>query len=285
MSGLETQLDGLSVLVTGAPGGIGWATADAFAAQGCSLILHAHRHQAALRARLDAVSWRDRAHVVTADLRDPAAVDRMFDAARAHCGRIDVLIVNAGIWPDEDLALHEIPVARVREVLEVDLLGAIWSCASFGRTLAATGPRADGRGASIGLVGSTAGRFGERGHADYAIAKAGLYGLLRTLKNELPAVDPWARINLVEPGWTATPMAAAALESDAVITTALQTMALRQLARPEDVARALVVLASPALSRHVTGEVVAVAGGMEGRRLWGDGEIDPSRVRARLREP
>ena len=80
-------------------------------------------------------------------------------------------------------------------------------------------------------------------------------------------LDPWARINLVEPGWTVTPMAAAALEQPGTIEKVCATMALRQLARPEDVARQAVVLASDELSGHVTGQVVVVAGGMEGRTL------------------
>jgi len=65
----------------------------------------------------------------------------------------------------------------------------------------------------------------------------------------------------------------------------LATTPLRQLARPEDIARAVVWLCAPALSRDVTGEILTVAGGMEGRVQWADEQIDPAAVRARLREP
>ena len=120
-------------------------------------------------------------------------------------------MINAGIWPAEDAPLHEVDPDRVREVLEVNLLGAIWTARAFVRALAQDGPRADGRGASVCLIGSTAGRFGEAGHLEYAVSKSGLYGLMRSLKNEIVALDPYARVNLVEPGWTVTPMAEASL--------------------------------------------------------------------------
>ena len=62
----------------------------------------------------------------------------------------------------------------------------------------------------------------------------------------------------------------------------LATMPLRQLARPDDIATAALFLASPTLARHVSGEILTVAGGMDGRRLWTDAAIDPDEVRRRL---
>ena len=120
------------------------------------------------------------------------------------------------------------------------------------------------------LVGSTAGRFGEAGHADYAAAKAAIQGgLLLSLKNEAARLGPRVRVNAVAPGWTASPMTRGLLEPDDVrrIT---RTMPLRKVATPEDVAAQVVVLASERLSGHVTGELVTVAGGMEGRVLHAD---------------
>ena len=66
------------------------------------------------------------------------------------------------------------------------------------------------------------------------------------------------------------------------ITSVTRTMALRQLGRAEDVARAVLFLCSPAMSRHVSGEVLTVAGGMEGRTLWGEADVDEEAVRRRL---
>jgi 3-oxoacyl-[acyl-carrier protein] reductase len=121
---------------------------------------------------------------------------------------------------------------------------------------------------SLVLVGSTAGVFGEAGHADYAAAKSAVVGgLLLSIKNEVVRVAPRARVNAVCPGWTITPMARQALEDPSVLERATRTMALQKAATPEDVARQVVVLVSDEVSGHVTGQVVLVAGGMEGRLL------------------
>jgi 3-oxoacyl-[acyl-carrier protein] reductase len=164
----------------------------------------------------------------------------------------------------------------------VNLLGAAWTARAWMASLARHGPRADGRGAAWVAVGSTAGRFGEAGHADYAMAKAGLRGLMLSLKNEVVRLDPYARANLVSPGWTVTEMARPALDEPGAVAGVLRTMPLRQLARPEDVARVVATLLSPAASRHVSGEDITVAGGMEGRVQWAVEDVDVPAVRARL---
>ena len=117
------------------------------------------------------------------------------------------------------------------------------------------------------LVGSTAGVFGEAGHADYAAAKSAiLVGLLLSLKNEIVRVAPHGRVNAVAPGWTESPMTRGHVDPED-IQRITRTMALRKVAQPEDVARQVVVLASDELSGHVSGQVVVVAGGMEGRMV------------------
>jgi len=118
------------------------------------------------------------------------------------------------------------------------------------------------------FVGSTAALFGEAGHADFAAARSGIvHGLLLSLKNEIVRIAPLGRVNVVCPGWTISPLTRSTLEEPGVVERATRTMPLRKLAEPEDVARQMVVLASDELSGHVTGQVVTVAGGMEGRVL------------------
>jgi len=282
---MKSGLAGLTVWITGASGGIGWAMAEAFAAEGARLLLHAGAREGALLELVEEAGLcKDQALVVAGDLRDPAVNERCVAAGIERFGRIDVGIVNAGIWPPEGLPLWSMPAARIREVLEVNLLGAIFTAQAFLKGLAATGARSDGRGASLVLIGSTAGRFGEAGHVEYAVTKAGLHGLMRTLKNEIVALDPYGRVNMIEPGWTVTPMARPTLDREGVLGQVLATMPIRQLARPEDVARAGLFLASPTLARHVSGEALTVAGGMEGRRLWQEEQIDAGAVLRRLEQ-
>jgi NAD(P)-dependent dehydrogenase (short-subunit alcohol dehydrogenase family) len=121
---------------------------------------------------------------------------------------------------------------------------------------------------SIVLLGSTAASFGEADHADYSIAKAGLRGLLLSVKNEWPKHHPTARINMVSPAWTVTPMARDFLKDQAAIKRSLQTKAIRELVQAEDVARAVHFLADYEQSRMLTGVDLPVTGGMEGRVLW-----------------
>ena len=108
-----------------------------------------------------------------------------------------------------------------------------------------------------------------RGEERARAVAAELGGLLLSLKNEVVRIAPRARVNAVAPGWTESPMTRGHVDPDAVRRIS-RTMALRKVASPEDVARHVVVLASDQLSGHVTGQVVTIAGGMEGRVVHDD---------------
>jgi 3-oxoacyl-[acyl-carrier protein] reductase len=279
---VDLEFGGRVVLITGASGGIGRALAEAFAAEGAKLVLTGNAQFAALERWLAETRLAD-ALAVRADTTVPAEIEAAFEAGRARFGRVDACVANAGRWTPEFALMHRADEARIRANLDVNLFGTIWTARGFLKTLERTGPRPDGTGACLVMIGSTAGRFGEKGHAEYAAGKAAMHGLLRTLKNEIVDVDPFGRVNLIEPGWTVTHMARAALEQPGVIAKVVRTMPLRQLGRAADVARAALYLCSPALARHVSGEVITVAGGMEGRTLWEPGQIDEDAIRRRAK--
>ena len=255
---MDTGLAGKGVVVTGASGGIGAACVHAFAAEGARIVLHYHR-------------GRDRAETVAAEVGDAAAavlaanlaieedVDGLFAGAREALGQVDVCAAVAGVWPSEDVPVWNLPLERWRGTLDANLTATFLTARAFLREVERTGH------GSLVLVGSTAGLFGEAGHADYAAAKSALMGgLLLSLKNEVTRIAPLARVNAVAPGWTLSAMTRGHVDDEQVRQIS-RTMALRKVAQPEDVARQVVMLASDELSGHVSGQVVTVAGGMEGR--------------------
>ncbi len=259
---MDAGLTDTGVLLTGASGGIGLAAARAFAAEGCRLALHYHRNREPLETLGGDILGRGVA--LQADVRCESDVRSLVEQAVAALGRVDVLVANAGIWIPQATPLAEMSLAQWNITVETDLTGTFLVCREFLKHLA-TVPR---QSAAIVLVGSTAALFGEAGHADYAAAKAGIvHGLTATLKNEIIEVAPRGRVNCVCPGWTDTPMAAACTADPQAVARATATMALAKIADPNDVAAAIVFLASDRLAGHISGAVVPVAGGMEGRVL------------------
>ncbi len=258
---IDTGLEGKGVLVTGASGGIGSACVRAFAAEGARVLVHYHQGEERARALADEVGG---APIAQADLTVETDVDRLFGDARAALGRIDVCVEVQGEWPREDVPVWELPLERWEQTLRANLTTMFLVARAYLREVERIGH------GSLVLIGSTAGVFGEAGHADYAAAKSAvLGGLLLSLKNEIVRIAPRGRVNAVAPGWTESPMTRGLVDPEHV-KAASRTMALRKVAQPEDIAAQVVVLASDTLSGHVSGQVVTVAGGMEGRTIHQD---------------
>lgn len=275
---MDSGLAGKTVLITGASGGIGAATARAFALEGARLVLHCRDNPdraRKLQSELDPEG--KRSIVVRADLTREAQVERMWKRIDSAMGAVDTLVANAGSWETRDVRFHEMSLKQWNSTLDAVLTSTFLTTRGFLQRVERQ------RRGNVVLVGSTAGVFGEAGHADYASAKAAMaYGLARTLKNELPRLAPHTaeycggRINCVCPGWTVVPRNAAKLKDASIVKRVTATMALPQIGRPEDMANAIVFLASDSLARHITGQSIVVAGGMEGRWLWQPAEVDAS---------
>jgi len=255
---METGLEGKGVLVTGGGGGIGSAVARAFAAEGAHVAVHYRSSKDRAEALAEDIGGR----ALRADLTVESEAEALVPAAVDALGRLDVLVANAGDWPSDEIPVWDMPYERWRRYIAANLDTVFLSCRAFLRHVAQSGE------GNIVIVASTAGIFGEAGHSDYAAAKGALVsGFLKSLKNEIVRIAPSGRVNAVAPGWTATDMTRDIVKDPNFVKGITRTMALNKLGAADDVARTIVALSSDEISGHVSGEVITVAGGMEGRVL------------------
>ncbi len=275
---MDAKLKDKVVVVTGASGGIGSAVARQFASEGAKVVMHFHKHREAAHALARECKGAD-TFLLRADLTTEPDVQRFFAHVLKKFGRVDTLVANAGSWETRDVPFHQLSLRQWQQTVDGVLTATFLSLREFMKVVARQ------QSGNAVLIASTAAVFGEAGHADYAAAKAAIaYGLTRTLKNEIGRIAPHTRsycgglINCICPGWTVVPRLAAKLNDSQTVRRVTATMALPQLARPEDIAHAAVFLASDTLARHITGQILIIAGGMEGRWLWEPDEIDPAQA-------
>jgi len=252
------------VLVTGASGGIGLETARKFLEQGANVSLHYNRTLSDELKNLQE-AYADQAFLVQADACQEEQVVQCVRKCIDHFSKIDVLILNHGVFPAKDVPLCDMTLDQWENTLKVNLTGFFLFAREFLKQL----KEAQSSHGNIVMVGSTAAVFGEAGHADYAASKsAAQYGFMLSLKNEIVRIAARGRVNTVAPGWTLTPMAEHAMNDIQVTTRVYQTIPLRKVASTEDVSNSILFLASDKLASHISGHVLTVSGGMEGRVLW-----------------
>ncbi|MGC8524026.1 MAG: 3-oxoacyl-[acyl-carrier-protein] reductase [Acidibrevibacterium sp.] len=240
------RLDGRVALITGASGGIGAAIARALHVQGATVVLSGTRVAAleALAAELGA-----QAVVAPADLALPEAAESLIAAAEAAAGPVDILVNNAGLTRD-GLALR-MKDADWQAVIEVDL------AAPFRLARAALKGMLRRRVGRIISISSIVGATGNAGQANYAAAKAGLVGMSKALAQEVASRG--VTVNVVAPGFIETAMTDVLPEAQRQALA--QRIPLGRLGRPDDIAGAVVYLASDAAA-WVTGATLHVNGGM-----------------------
>ena len=255
------NLEGKTILVTGGAGGIGRAICRRLAKQGGSIIVHYHTSISEAESLADEIDG----VAVYADLREKDDVDKMFDRIEEKIGALECCVANAGLYPSKPMPIWEISEDRWNATLESNLGITVLTAQGFLRKAMTRGK------GSLVLIGSTAGIHGERGHSDYATAKGAITsGLLRTLKNDVSGTS--IRVNAVAPGWTLTDSKIESGIDQEVASNAMLTMSMKKLASPDDIAGSVAFLLSEAASGHISGQVIEVSGGMEGRVIPGPGE-------------
>ena len=235
-------LKGKNAVVTGAGNGIGLAIAEVFLEHGAQVI--------GLDLREGSIR-NEGYRFLPCDVSESEDCQRAFDTIMDAWGRVDILVNCAGIT--RDAMTWKMTEEQWDRVIAVDLKG-VWNLTRL------IGPAMKRQGSgSIVNISSAVGIFGNLGQANYAAAKAGLFGLTKTWAKEFALGGSAVRVNAVAPGWTMTDMMKTV--PDHVLEKFKNQTALGRIAEPEDIANAVLFLASD-LSAYVTGEILNVNGGL-----------------------
>ncbi len=246
---MKIDLSGKSALITGGGRGIGREIAFKLASAGCDVAICDIDATTAEATAKDLEATGIKSIGIAANVADAASVEAMFKTFIEKFGKMDILVNNAGITRDG-------LVMRMKEedwdaVLTVNLKSAFLCCREAAR------PMMKARSGTIISIASIVGLMGNAGQANYAAAKAGMIGLTKTLAKEFSSRN--ITVNAVAPGFIKTAMTDKLTDDDrAKLTNAIP---LERLGYPDDIANAVLFLASP-MASYITGHVLSVNGGL-----------------------
>ncbi len=244
------HLDGKRAIVTGGSRGIGAAIVRLLARCGADVVVgYRARREDAESVAASARAFGRRASAFGADLSTPEGAAAIVTHAVESLGGLDILVVNAGVWPAAEIPVAELDDVRWSATMRENV-DAMFYCARAASRVMSDGGR-------IVMISSTAGQRGEAMHADYAASKGAMISFVKSLAVELAPRN--VTVNSVAPGWVDTEMTSDAMR-DGGRERIASTIPVRRVATADDIAFPVVCLCADGM-RHVTGEIVNVNGG------------------------
>lgn len=216
---------------------------------------------------------------VVTDITSEEKIVSTFESARARFGVVACCVALASL--DFSVLKHhesvlDMELSQIKHTFEVNVLGTFLTSRTWLRQLKAHGEPSTTRNASLIIVGSESGHFGERTNPDYSAGKAAVQvGLLQSLKADVPRVFRGARVNAIAPGPVDTPQfrKECAENPDQLYLDSQATSASGKPIPPASVAKGIVFLASEAWSGSVMGQTLNVDGGKVGKLMWERNEL------------
>lgn len=260
MAGVPLLLDNKVALITGGSRGIGAETVRLFNAAGARVAFSYKQARERAETLVLDCGGPSRCMAIEQDLANPPDGRALVAAAVRAFGRLDILVVNHGIWPSDDVSIAEMSDDQWRGTLGINLdsvfglvQGAVAQMDRQGRP-----SNGDDTAGHIVLISSTAGQRGEAYHADYAVTKGAMISLTKSLSTEL--APRGIRVNCVAPGWVTTEMSAAALGHPELGPKIAAGIPVGRAGSPMEIAGPVLFLCTP-LAGFISGEVLNVNGG------------------------
>jgi len=253
---IPLSLSGKVALISGGSRGIGAATVRMFTAAGAKVAFsyRSARAQAETLAKECGSSF---CHPIASDLNNPEAARTLVAGTVRQFGRLDILVANHGVWPEQDVPIERMSDAQWRSTVSINLDG-VFGLVKHAVAQMKVQPRNHAPAGHIVLISSTSGQRGEAYHCDYSATKGALISMVKGLSTELAPAGIY--VNCVAPGWVDTDMSAGAIANPKSGDAIRGTIPLGRVGRPEEIAAPILFLCTEHAS-FITGEVFNVNGG------------------------
>ena len=249
-NGVVMSVEGRVALISGGSRGIGAAAVRLFVAAGAKVVFTYEKAQAAAE-KLVKECGGDRCFAVQCELSSVESGSKAVQAALDRFGKLDILVANHGIWPEDDNPVDEMAAEHWRKTLAINV-DAVFGLVKFAV------PELKKKGGHIVLVSSTSGQRGEAYHIDYSASKGAIISMTKTLSSELLKHN--IRVNCVAPGWVETEMSAGTLAKPEAGAQIRATIPMGRVGKPEEIAGPILFLCTEHAG-FISGEIFNVNGG------------------------